>query len=210
MVWDGDTLTITIHERCSPLPLPLRGVVRLGANNIYNAPVQLDAQGNHHWQAVGPHARVSVEMETPGLRWQGAAYHDMNWGDEPLERGFRHWTWARANTRHGTEVLYDVERRDGSRFSFGRCFNTGVVTERTVPQAHPLNRGLWGMTRAVSSEAPPQLISTLEDAPFYTRNHVGLTLDGQRCEAYHESLSLDRFMHPVVQLMLPFRMPRFG
>ena len=148
MVWDGDTLTITIRERCSPLPFPLRGEVRLSANGIYNAPVQLDAQGKHHWQAVAPHARVSVEMEAPSLCWQGAAYHDMNWGDEPLERGFRHWTWARTNTSRGTEVLYDVERRDGSRFSFGRCFNAGVVRERPVPQAHPLKRGLWGMTRS--------------------------------------------------------------
>ena len=39
----------------------------------------------------------------------------MNWGDEPLEHGFHRWTWLRANTEQGTEVLYDVERRDGSR-----------------------------------------------------------------------------------------------
>jgi carotenoid 1,2-hydratase len=37
---------------------------------------------------------------------------------------------------------------------------------------------------------------------------VALTLDGQSFDAVHESLSLDRFVHPVMQLMLPFRMPR--
>jgi carotenoid 1,2-hydratase len=208
MTWNGGDLTIDIRERCSPLPYVLRGVVRLSARTFYNAPVQLDATGQHQWQAVAPHGRVSVQMEAPNLSWEGPAYHDMNWGDEPLESGFRNWTWARANTRSGTEVLYDVERSNGSRFSFGRCFNAGEVTARPVPQSHPLKRGFWGMSRSVNSEAPPQLMSTLEDAPFYTRNHVGLTLDGQRCEAFHESLSLDRFKQPIVQAMLPFKMPR--
>lgn len=64
------------------------------------------------------------------------------------------------------------------------------------------------MIRDVNSELPPVLLATLEDTPFYTRNHIELTHEGERCEAYHESLSLDRFTHPVVQMMLPFRMPR--
>jgi carotenoid 1,2-hydratase len=82
------------------------------------------------------------------------------------------------------------------------------VQTREVPEPKPLQRGLWGMSREVNSETAPLLIAKLEDAPFYTRNHVSMTLDGKPCEAYHESLSLDRFVHPVVQLMLPFRMPR--
>ena len=45
---------------------------------------------------------------------------------------------------------------------------------------------------------------TLEDTPFYARsvlvNGSDLTM--------HESLSLDRFRSPWVQVMLPFRMPR--
>jgi carotenoid 1,2-hydratase len=31
---------------------------------------------------------------------------------------------------------------------------------------------------------------------------------GQDATAMHESLSLDRFRSPIVQMMLPFRMPR--
>ena len=210
MMWNGNELTIDIHERCVPLPFPLHGKVRLSAPALYNAPVQLDDKGLHHWQAVAPQSRVTVEMDTPALKWSGPSYCDMNWGEEPLDRGFRQWTWARANSSRGTEVIYSVERRDGSRFSFGRGFNAGNVVERSIPENHALPRGFWGMTRTVMSEAPPRLIATLEDSPFYTRNHIGLTLDGEQCEAYHESLSLDRFMNPVVQLMLPFRMPRFA
>jgi carotenoid 1,2-hydratase len=208
MTWDDEELVIDINERCTPLPRALRGKVKLTALHTYESAVMLDADGKHFWQAVAPQARVSVEFENPKLSWVGSAYHDMNWGDEPLERGFKNWTWLRANTPSGTHVLYDVERRDGSRLSFGRRYQSGQVGERDVPPKYELQKGIWGMTRSVSSEETPRLIAKLEDAPFYTRNHIAMTLDGAPCEAFHESLSLDRFINPVVQLMLPFRMPR--
>jgi carotenoid 1,2-hydratase len=207
--WDGDSLNIVIEERCSPLPRPLRGRVTLDADALYNAPVQLDLGGKHFWSAVAPHGCVKVEFENPGLSWSGPAYHDMNWGDEPIEQGFKNWTWLRSTQDRTTQVLYDLERRDGSRFTFGRNFNAGQVSEREVPPAKKLPRGFWRMPRSVTSDETPTLITTLEDAPFYTRNHVGISLDGERQDAYHESLSLDRWQNPIVQLMLPFRMPRF-
>jgi carotenoid 1,2-hydratase len=151
---------------------------------------------------------VSVTFDHPQLNWSGLAYHDMNWGSEPLENAFKKWTWLRANTGKATQVLYDVERRDGSHFAFGRRYCAGAVFDREVPMKHDLTRGFWGMQRQVHSETSPKLITTLEDAPFYTRNHIDMKLDGARCDAYHESLSLDRFVNPLVQLMLPFRMPR--
>ncbi len=208
MAWDGDDLIIEIDERCIPLPFALRGRVRLTPGQCYDKPVLLNTQNKHFWQAVAPQARVTVEFEKPNLRWSGSAYHDMNWGEEPLEKGFKKWTWLRAKTSTGTQVIYDVERRDGSNFSFGSCFKDGLTIERVVPPAHDLRSGFWSMARTVHSEAKPRLISTLEDTPFYTRNHVEMTLDGELCEAYHESLSLDRFVNPIVQMMLPFRMPR--
>ena len=208
MSWDGDELVIEIKERCMPIPSALRGRVRLKPGHIYSSPVALDANCKHYWQAVAPDARVSVDFDNPKLSWSGSAYHDMNWGEEPLEQGFKNWTWLRAKTATGTQVLYDVERCDGSHFNFGRRFEDGHIIQRNVPPAYNLPRGLWGMARAANSDAIPKLISTLEDAPFYTRNHVEITLDGAPHKAFHESLSLDRFMSPVVQMMLPFRMPR--
>jgi carotenoid 1,2-hydratase len=210
MRWQGNDMIITIDEHCAPVPFRLRGKVTLTADHIYDDPVPLDANGKHHWQVVAPHARVKVELNHPHLSWSGSAYHDMNWGEEPLEKGFKQWSWLRATTSRGTEVLYDLERFDGTHFNFGKRFKDGVITERNVPQNFSLRSGLWGMSRTVASEQPPELLATLEDAPFYTRNHVALTLDGKRCEAYHESLSLTRFSHPVVQLMLPFKMPRIA
>jgi carotenoid 1,2-hydratase len=209
MTWDEAGLTVDIAEHCAPLPFPLRGRVTIMPDALYNSPVALDAAAKHHWQAVAPRGRISVAFQNPKLNWFGSAYVDMNWGEEPLEQAFAHWTWLRANTAEAIEVIYDVERTDGSRFAFARCFQDGNVIERPVPELHHLRHGIWGVARAVRSEAPPQLIAKLEDAPFYTRNHVGMQLYGKSCEAFHESLSLTRFTYPVVQMMLPFRMPRW-
>ena len=208
--WLGDELIIDINERCMPVPRALRGQVRLQTKHLYDAPIALDAAEKHHWQAIAPEARVVAEFENPKLSWQGHAYHDMNWGSEPLEQGFREWTWARATTTQGTQVLYDVSHVDGGRFTYGRCYQNGRVSPTSVPKTFALRPGFWGMSRWVHSEAQPRLLATLEDAPFYTRNHIAMRLDGEACEAFHESLSLERFTNPIVQKMLPFRMPRRG
>jgi carotenoid 1,2-hydratase len=208
MRWSGNELVVEVAETCMPLPFPLHGEIRLKANTIYNHPVALSPDQGHHWQAVAPRARIAVALESPRLTWEGTAYHDMNWGEEPLEDGFREWNWMRAAGSNGVEVIYDATLRDGAAFSFGQRFQDGVVEQRKTPPRHDLRKGFWGMARPVRSEAPPRLIAVLEDAPFYTRSHVGVTLNGAACEAVHESLSLPRFVHPVTQLMLPFRMPR--
>jgi len=208
MRWSGQELVIEINERCMPLPRSLRGRVRLQAKHFYDEPVALDENGKHFWQAVAPDARVRVEFESPKLSWAGRAYHDMNWGVEPLEACFRNWTWLRANSSTGTHVVYNLAHRGGGRFTFARTFDNGAVSSSEAPKSFALRRGFWGMERRVLSEAQPQLLGAFEDAPFYTRNHVAVTLDGKPCEAFHESLSLSRFSHPIVQIMLPFRMPR--
>ncbi len=206
--WDNGSLVITIEERCSPLPRALKGRIKFTPDHLYNAPVTLDTNAKHFWQAIAPHGRVVIEFDHPALSWSGSAYHDMNWGEEPLETGFKTWNWCRAVSKQGTKILYDLDRSDGTTKVFGHLYTAGSITDISVPTRKPLSRGYWGMIRDVNSELPPVLLATLEDTPFYTRNHIELTHEGERCEAYHESLSLDRFTHPVVQMMLPFRMPR--
>jgi len=56
--------------------------------------------------------------------------------------------------------------------------------------------------------AAPQVVRTLEDTPFYARSVVRTQLCGQTVEAMHETLSATRFASPMVQALLPFRMPR--
>jgi carotenoid 1,2-hydratase len=66
------------------------------------------------------------------------------------------------------------------------------------------------MQRGTRSEggAGGRIVKTLEDTPFYARSIVASRVAGRPVTAMHESLSLERFALPVVQFMLPFRMPR--
>jgi carotenoid 1,2-hydratase len=210
MAWRGNDLVISLNERCVPLPFRTQGTVTLTCDRFYEDVVALDESAKHHWQAVAPHARVAVELTSPHLSWQGAAYHDMNWGTEPLEQGFSSWTWQRAGFKQGAVVFYDALGRDGTQRRFGKHFDSGHVTAIDMPRAHALSKGLWRVDHQAYSEAPPALKSRLEDTPFYTRNHLEILLAGQRCDAIQESLSLNRFKHPLVQKMLPYRMLRRG
>ena len=80
----------------------------------------------------------------------------------------------------------------------------------TPPPVSGLRRSGWLIRRETRSEAgaPAALVETLEDTPFYARSLVRTQLEGEAVTAMHESLALDRFANPVVQAMLPFRMPR--
>jgi carotenoid 1,2-hydratase len=48
----------------------------------------------------------------------------------------------------------------------------------------------------------------LEDTPFYQRALLKFSYAGEKLLAFHETLSVPRLLSPVVQAMLPFRMPR--
>ena len=52
------------------------------------------------------------------------------------------------------------------------------------------------------------VIKTWEDAPFYARSTLASRLYGEQVVAVQESLDLRRFASPIVQFMLPYRMPR--
>ena len=52
------------------------------------------------------------------------------------------------------------------------------------------------------------IIKTWEDAPFYARSTLASRLYGEQVVAVQESLNMRRFTSPIVQFMLPYRMPR--
>ena len=66
----------------------------------------------------------------------------------------------------------------------------------------------WRLPRRVRSESPSSSVRILEDTPFYQRGLVTQTHQGQSVLAFHESLSVPRLTHPLVQAVLPWRMPR--
>ncbi|MCA3256198.1 MAG: carotenoid 1,2-hydratase [Alphaproteobacteria bacterium] len=210
MRWDGNALVIDIEERCAVLPFNVRGRVRVIPEVINTVPFALDPAGKHHWRVVAPRARVEVTMDKPGLSWSGTAYWDSNEGSEPLEAGFRDWQWSRAHLGHEVAVLYEGVRNDRSRFAAALRFDrSGVPHEEELPQPASLPRTAWLMPRRTrSDDGHARVLRTWEDTPFYSRSTLAVKMFGERVAAVHESLSLDRLVTPVVQWMLPYRMPR--
>jgi carotenoid 1,2-hydratase len=211
VAWDGRSFTIEVHETAVPLPRPVRGRIRVHPAALADQAWALDAAGRHIWQPIAPAARVEVAFQQPDVSWSGSGYVDSNFGDRPLEQDFRRWSWARADRHDGAAVTYDVERRDGSRAGLALRFDgRATATPFDAPEMTLLPRTGWRVERPLRCDdgCRPSVIRTLEDAPFYARSTVATRWDGADVIAVHESLSLDRFRLPVVQAMLPFRMPR--
>jgi len=205
-------LSIRIDEVSVPVPRRLRGCVEVRFGQTFGRAFELDVAGRHHWQPIAPMARVEVAFVRPSLRWTGTAYVDRNWGDEPLERAFSSWQWSRTSgIGTGTSVYYDVRRVDGSSHYIGARFDPGggiVPLER--PHWANLGTTAWRIGRFMRADRPDarMRVTTLEDTPFYARSLVRQADSGEGETTFHESLDLRRFSHPVVQMMLPFRMPR--
>jgi carotenoid 1,2-hydratase len=210
MHWDGNALTVTLVERCAPVPRRVRGVVRLIPAALPDRAVSLDG-ADHDWAPIAPVARVEARFEQPGLSWNGPAYFDTNRGASPLEEAFDRWDWSRAPGRDGTIVLYNGHLRDGREFSTALHYGAdGSVADIEPPPRVALPRTFWRMPRFTRVDAgmTASVQETLTDAPFYARSVIRTHLLGEARTAMHESLSMDRFTAPWVQAMLPFKAPR--
>ena len=209
--WDGDALTIRIDEITVPFPSRLRGTVRVHPAAVTQQNFVLNEDGNHRWWPIAPRARVQATFDDPSLRWLGDGYFDTNTGDAPLEDGFTTWQWSRAAMRDGTAILYEADKRGGGVAELALKYDaSGSFEQFEPPPRVALARSGWRMARSTRSDTPDgtKVDRTLEDAPFYARSIVSGHLLGEPVTMMHESLSLDRFRNPLVQAMLPFRMPR--
>jgi carotenoid 1,2-hydratase len=211
LTWSADKLALEIDEIAVPLPRRLKGSIELKLPTLATARFALDGAGHHIWRPLAPRARIEVHFEHPHLNWQGEAYLDSNYGDEPLEAGFQNWTWSRTNLSEGAVVLYDANRRDGGHTSLALLFDRDCqVSDFPPPPIVALPPTLWGIERETRSHRAEsaRVLKTLESAPFYTRSLISTDLQGESLISIHESLSLDRFGQRWVQCLLPFRMPR--
>lgn len=207
---DGDDVVFEIDEIATPVPLRVRGTVRVRPKIPAGPVFALDGNGAHRWQPLAPLAEIEVDLPQPGLRWRGEGYLDTNWGDTPLESAFKRWHWARAATEDGARIVYSVERRDGTRHAIAAAFDDTGTHEFPPPPETDLSRTWWGIARPTLADrgTPARVVETLEDTPFYARSTIDSTWNGTRVRAMHESLSLDRFASRWVRTLLPFRMPR--
>ena len=209
--WDGNALTIEIDERSCPLPLPVRGRVRVTPEVMGTTAFRLDPAGRHVWHPLSPKARFDATFDAPNIRWSGNGYFDSNSGSESLEDGFSFWQWSRAHLGDDVGVIYEGDRRDGSRFAMAlRCDKTGFWADEPLPPRQWLAPTAFGMKRTTRTDAGrrARITKTWEDAPFYSRSALQTHMFGHSGEGVHESLALDRFASPLVQWMLPYRMPR--
>ncbi len=211
IAWQGGELVVDIDERTSPFGLRLRGRVRLQPELHVAQPLPLDDAGRHHWWPVAPRSRAVVELDQPQLRFEGEAYHDANWGSEPLEQAFRSWTWSRAWRPDGSvAMLYDTVSRQGVPTRRGLRVDADGAHAYDPPHPVSLRPTLWKVGRSTRASRPggARVVRTLEDTPFYNRSLVRTEVDGATALAVHESLDLDRFTTPWVQQLLPWRCRR--
>lgn len=207
--WDGRQLQLDIDDRCAPLGQRIRGCITVTPQPLVDCEFTLDSAGAHRWRPLAPRAHVSLRMAAPNLRWQGHGYLDANHGDAPLARDFRRWDWSRGHHADGTQLLYDVDGRDGGRRGLALHFDTaGVCRSATPPGPVTLPHSrVWRIARHTQSESgQARVVKTFEDTPFYARSLVETTLGDKTLLTLHESLSMDRFVQPWVQTLLPFRM----
>lgn len=209
MHWEDGVLVIDIDEVTVPVPSRLRGQVRLTPSAICAHEVRLDAQGLHVWRPVAPFSGVEAVFDEPALHWSGIGYHDSNWGAVPLEDSFESWVWSRAAMKDGASIVYDTVLRDGGTSAFALHIGSdGAVHDMPLPPRRDMKATFWRMARHMRAEGAFKEVSLFEDSPFYARTLLKLQTEDGMADAFHESLSLTRFRNPVVQMMLPFRMPR--
>ena len=210
--WDGSALHVDIDEVCVPIPRRIRGHIRVEPDQLFNFSTPLEASHRHRWGPIAPRARIEVDLQQPGQRWSGDAYLDSNEGDEPVERAFTEWDWSRAQLADGsTAVLYDVEPEQAHGHLLALRFQRdGQVTPFEAPPQHALPRTAWRIARRIRSDSPVQIHEQLEDTPFYQRAMLRHQLLGETVTSFHETLHVPRLVSPVVQAMLPWRMPRRG
>lgn len=207
---DGSLLA-ELDEWTVPVPRRVRGALRLTPLALPGRAFALDAAGLHQWQPISPRARIEVELDAPLCRWQGDAYLDANWGRRPLARDFARWDWSRQHGPDGdSRLLYAAQPLAGAeRVLALRIDGAGGIHADDAPPACALPATAWGLQRQTRAwpAAAPAVDATLESGPFYCRSLLRDAAGG--APWLHESLDLSRFERPLVQAMLPFRMPRW-
>lgn len=210
MGWRGDSLEVVIEERCAPFGQKIRGKIVFTPSGVLRNSVILDSNARHFWRPIAPFGKVRVEIESLGLSFEGSGYFDCNWGKEPLEEGFSHWSWSRAALSDSqTLVAYDVTEASGQTRRYSRVLSSdGTTTIAAGPIFHDGPRTIWGLPRRVRADpgAELRLIRSLENGPFYARSLFKTKVLGQKALVMHESVDCRRLVRPWVRFLTPFRM----
>ena len=133
---------------------------------------------------------------------------------ETIAQACREWDWSRSQLADGsTAVSYDVQdgpahASEDARLLALRFGRDGRVTPFDAPPRQPLPGTAWRIDRRMRGPSPARVTHQLEDTPFYQRCVLESELMGEPVTSFHETLNVPRLVSPVVQAMLPWRMPR--
>lgn len=205
------TLEIDIDEVALPLPRRIRGRLTVTPTVAGTKAFAIDPAARHVWQPIAPRAEIEVALQSPDARWTGSAYVDHNRGAEPLEAAFERWSWSRSIERDRTRIFYDTEPRSGPKANLQIAYEAQPSPhDVSAPPLQPFGRSLWRLPLTARSDpgTSPRLVERWEDGPFYARSLIEHRIEGETIQSVHEMVALDRFARPIVQAMLPFRMPR--
>ncbi|NCW40451.1 MAG: carotenoid 1,2-hydratase, partial [Betaproteobacteria bacterium] len=116
----------------------------------------------------------------------------------------------RSRLRDGsTAVIYDMQWPQQADHVLSLRFDRqGAVETFQPPPRQTLPRTRWGLKRQMRSPSAVRVQHQLEDTPFYQRSLLTHELLGETVQSFHETLSVPRLVSPIVQTMLPWRMPR--
>jgi carotenoid 1,2-hydratase len=209
LAWEGGTLVVDLDEVSVPDLKRIRGRIRLHPEAV--TPVEVLLAPEHVWRPFAPVAAIEVDLDLPGWRWRGHGYLDGNFGTRALEADFRRWFWGRFPTAGGTTVFYDALPRSGARTELALAFDRqGRVDPVIPPPEAALGATFWRLRRMTRADPGfrPAEVKAMLDVPFYSRSMVRTRIDGRETTGVHEALDLDRFVHPLNQILLPLRMPR--
>jgi carotenoid 1,2-hydratase len=207
--WEGGSLVIDLDERSVPDLRRIRGSVRVHPEAVTGVEVALDRA--HVWRPFAPVAAIEVDLDLPGWRWRGHGYLDGNFGSRALEADFRSWCWGRYPTegapRSSTTPSAATAAMPRSPSPSGPAARS---TRSRPPPETPLPRTFWRLARTTRADPGyrPAQVKAMLDVPFYSRSMVRTRLEGAETVGVHEALDLDRFVHPLNQMLLPLRMPR--
>ncbi len=209
LCWRGGRLEIAVSDLCPRQKRLLRGRIVFEPSCRFGEPFCLDGMGRHFWWPISPGGRFEANFKEPEARFSGSGYHDVNHGDEPLEKGLAQWQWSRFPTEDGTLVVFDGLRKDGVALELAKMFSAdGRVHAPPDLALRKLPRTfLWAFPRATRCQTGqrPRVLRTLEESPFYARSLVKTIISDRPVVGVHESLSLERFCAPWMQKMLPYR-----
>lgn len=108
-------------------------------------------------------------------------------------------------------MIYDVRQRDGQNILLANRYRPdGTIEAFDPPARRPLGRTGWRIHRQLRLDHNTRLgtVQTLEDTPFYARSMTQLESAEGTLPLMHETLDVNRLVSPIVQWMLPWRMPR--